>query len=404
MRKIMNYSKKLKRISITSFAVLSFNLFAAPEALEFKHSIELDSFTGKTFLQTMLDQKNGVKMHFDKDFVQTYQFAAVSDLEDALVHFDKKVVKKVMDGFNNDKEEFREFAETITEKNFRPSTIVEVLKKYYSGKGNIFAIAQFFGMASNAGTKINIDGENYYYNFGYRDGSEADDVKSGRSYGASLLHNANDASDVLYLNELEEFLTEASNSKIFYQTLLEFLTKTDISGFAKKALSKEAKRAATDFIAIYTAELDRHIMVNLAPAVHPWENDLAEATFVSIFSASSGKMLKDGQLTEAPLKDFWAMSNSGSGRSGIGIGRKDRRKLQQLISAYEKENNPNVVEAVEALIGTNRDGDLFRGLMEYLNNKSNQASVKKNADEITKSFVAFLLQVKADSNAIVQSI
>lgn len=400
----MYYSKQIKKISIISLAILSFNLFAAPPSLQFDHSIELDSFKGKTFLQTMLDKKNGIKMHFDQDYNQSYQFATSSEINLALDNFDKKVIKKVLEGFNNDRDELVEFAESISGNSFKPSNIVGALRKNYKGRGNIFAIAHFFGMASGAGTMIDIDGENYYYNFGYRDGSEADDVKSGRSYGASFLHNANDASDVLYLTELEDFLTNAKSSKIFYQTLLEFMTKTDTSGFSKKSLTKEAKRAATDFIAIYTAELDRHIMVNLAPAKHPWENDLAEATFVSIFSAATGKMLKNNKLEEAPLRDFWAMSSSGSGRSGIGIGRADRRKLQRFVSSFERENNPEVVSAVEELIGKRKDGDLFRGLMEYLNNKSTQNEVNENANKITKTFVNFLMQVEQDSEMIADSI
>ncbi|HAZ14801.1 MAG: hypothetical protein A2X86_22240 [Bdellovibrionales bacterium GWA2_49_15] len=389
-----------------SFSALiwSLSLFGAELALPLQHSIDLDDFKGKTFLQTMLDKKNGIKTHLDQDYVSTYTFASADEVVAALNNFDAKIVKSVLGSFNNGKQGVRELAKDLEGQEFSPANIVDVLRENYRGKGNIYALSHFFGMASNAGTVIRIDDDNYFYNFGYKSGEEADDVKSGRSYGASPLHNANDASDVMYLNELEAFLTSTKNVKSFYTTLLQVLTQTETSGFSQRGFSDKARAAATDFVTIYTAELDRHIMVDLRPSVHPWENDLAEATFVSIYSAQAGLLIQEGELKEAPLKAFWAMSTTGSGRSGIGIGRKDRRHLQTLISNYERENNPDVVEAVEALIGTQRDGDLFRGLMEYLNDKDNQKEIQANAEEITQTFVAFLMQVQQDVDQITEAI
>jgi hypothetical protein len=256
-------------------------------------------------------------------------------------------------------------------------------------------------MASGSGTLVVIDDENYFYNFGYRDGSSPDDVKSGRSYGAGPLHAANDASDIFYLNELEQALTSGDSPELFYRSFLRVLLSTDVSTYGE--MSDHYQTVATDLIAIYTAELDRHLMVDLDPARHPWENDLAEATFVSIYNAESGLMYKDGQLVEAPLRDHWAKS-SVSNRSGIGITRKDRRALQQKISAYLREHDPRTVAALEKITGSRRDGDIFRGLMEFLNHYDNQSAVTLNAKKIEELTIKILLRMKTDAAEITAAV
>jgi len=384
-----------------SFLILfsSLNSFAAPAPIEMSHTLDLNQFLGKTFLETLTDTK-GIKQHLDHDFESEYTFAKWTRVEKALNNLDGKVVRTILAAFPDGKIGLKKFSLEIEGSEFKPSTIVNVLRKNYQGKGNIFALAHFFGMASGAGTLVKINETNYYYNFGYSSGAEADDVKTGRSYGASPLHNSNDASDVMYLNELEQFLKQNNDIEKFYKTLLKTLVSTDSSTIAQ--ISDEGKGVITDFITIYTAELDRHVMVNLKNTVHPWENDLAEATFVSLFSSSTGKLVAEGKLVDAPLKNFWAMSTTGSGRSGIGIGRADRRKMQNLITAYERENHPELVAAVESIIGKKKNSDLFQGLMEYLNNYSTQDSVRLNADKVVKTFTKFLMQTKTDANEIAE--
>lgn len=206
----------------------------------------------------------------------------------------------------------------------------------------------------------------------------------------------------MYLNELDKYLADENDEEDFYRSILEVLTQVNTAGFSRNVLTSLGQGVATDFITIYTAELNRHIMVDLHPSIHPWENDLAEATFVSIFSAKTGKLMSEGKLVDSPLKGFWALSSSGSGRSGIGINRRDRRKLQVLISAFERQEHPALVSAVEKVIGKRADGDVFRGLMEFLNNSKTQNAVRTNANVLTKSFVQLLLQVQNDSNKIVE--
>lgn len=378
---------------------------AAPQALPLRHETDLGDFTGKTFLETVMQRQTGIKALLDDDYVDSYELADWAAVQNALANFDAKVVRKVLGAFGNDRRSLRAFTDQLAGTRFRPNQLLGILRQNYEGRGNVFALEHFFAIASGAGTVVRIDDGNYYYNYGYKSGASADDVKSGRSYGATPKHNANDASDVMYLGELEDFLTAGRGIREFYETMLEVLTRTDVSGYENGRLNTTAQAAMTDFIAIYTAELDRHLMVDLNPRKHPWENDLAETTLVSAYAAATGLLMKDGELTEAPLKDFWSMSDTGSGRSGIGITRADRRKLQKLICDYERENHPELVRAVETLIdGRTSDGDLFRGLMEYLNQTGTQRSVRANARKLTDAFVELLMQVREDADAITESI
>lgn len=99
------------------------------------------------------------------------------------------------------------------------------------------------------------------------------------------------------------------------------------------------------------------------------------------------------------------MSPTGSGRSGVGIGRKDRREMQRRITAYLRENHPEKLEAVEEVLGDlGARGDVFRGLMEYLNDYSTQRSVKKNADALKKAFLEVLMVIEKDAKEITRFI
>lgn len=376
--------------------------WSAPTAMKMDHSLNLATFEGSTFLDVVRAEQDGVKAHLDGDFEQVYKVANWAKVNAALANFDKKVVGTVLKAFPNGKDGLKEMVDQMAGKKFTPANMVGVIRANYSGSGNIFALAHFIAMASGAGTVVHIDENNYFYNFGYKSGSEADDVKSGRSYGAGPKHPATDASDIFYLTELEEFLTEKKDIQKFYEVFLAVLTKTDVSHYGE--LSDLGQTVETDLIAIYTAELDRHLMVELNPSNHPWENDLAEATFLSVFNAKTGLMYKEGALAKGPLKDFWAKSTV-SNRSGIGITRNDRRELQRKVSAYMRSKHPALIAAVEKVTGGGRrDGDVFRGLMEFLNNASTQEKVARDADKISKSFVNLLMKIDAEAPAIARSL
>jgi hypothetical protein len=394
------WSFNRKSISFV-IALMASSGFAAPKPLDLGHEVHLSEKSGRPYLNTVKATRGGIKSHFDADFVQTYQVAGWTKVKAAYQNFDKKIQKTVLSAFEDGEDGLKNLVISLQGSEFSPDSMVTLLRQHYHGRGNIFALAHFLSMASGAGTLVTIDEENYFYNFGYRDGSLADDVKSGRSYGAGPLHAANDASDIFYLNELEDALKTDEGVEDFYRSFLKILTSTDVSGY--ETLSPKFQTVETDLLAIYTAELDRHLMVNLDPAKHPWENDLAEATFVSIFNAEIGKMYKDGQFVIAPLKDHWSKSDV-SNRSGIGITRKDRRSLQKIVSTYLREHASKTVVALEKIIGTRKDGDLFRGLMEFLNNNDNQSAVTMNAQKIEDLTVKLLMQMKTEAAEIEQSI
>ena len=301
------------------FITLSFaaQLFAeaAPPALKMKHSIDLKQFEGKTFLEAMTEKNDGIKANLDEDFEDDYKVADWKMVSKALDGFDDKVVGKLLRSFSDGKKGLRELTESLEGKDFKPSNMVAKVRPELGKEGDVYALAQFLAMASGAGTLVNIDEQNYYYNYGYKSGENDDDVKSGRSFGASPGHKANDASDVFYLTELGQYLDETSNPKSFYTTLLEVLTQCKTSGFAGRKLSGLGKAVATDFVAIYTAESDRHIMVDLDPKNHPWKM-IAEVTFLAAYGTEAGKVMRNAKLEDGEPKAYWAKSKV-SNRSGI---------------------------------------------------------------------------------------
>jgi hypothetical protein len=383
---------------IASLGLMSAMTLAAPPPLTLEHDIDLADRAGQTYLNVVRSERDGVKKLFDADFVHEYTVADWSRVKESLKNFDAKISRTVLGAFDDGEAGLRSLVKKLEGQTFTPESMVSVVRSAYRGDGNVFALAHFLAMSSGAGTLVRVDAENYFYNFGYRDGSESDDVKSGRSYGAGPGHAANDASDIFYLNELEQSLQQDDHPDAFYRTFLQVLTATDTSGYNR--LNDRQQTVATDLLAIYTAELDRHLMVDLNPAKHPWENDLAEATFVALFNTESGLMYQDGALVKAPLRQHWSKSTV-SNRSGIGITRHDRRALQQKISVYLREYHAEEVAELEAIIGTRRDGDIFRALMEFINNASTQSRVKANAKKITDTFVSLLETTKAEAGDIV---
>jgi len=245
---------------------------------------------------------------------------------------------------------------------------------------------------------VDLGGGAYYLNYGYKPGSTdatelAEDVKSGRSFGASAGHKALDASDAYYLTELGNYLGKTKDPSSFYEALFNVLTESNGSDIEK--LPADGQAVATDFVAIYTAELDRSLMSNLQQ--HPWENDLAEVTLLSAYGNAAGLVMKSGKLVKGTPKDYFAVGKAGS---GIGETRADRQKLQRLVSQAEAKLNPGLVANLEKIIGKPADGDLIHGIMQYLNNLHDQSSVAQQSADLTKVAVQFLQQLHDDAAKI----
>lgn len=261
-------------------------------------------------------------------------------------------------------------------------------------------------IAQGAGVAIRINAKNYFFNVGYGDGSSADDIKSGRSYGVGPTNRESDPSDEFYLTELENYLkSEPKQAGTFYKAIMQALTDCDTSGWSD--LSTAGQMVATDFMAIYTAESARHLMVNLKATAHPWEIDLAAATFVSVFDAATGMMnQKDGgdfKLVKGSIGQWWAKGQQGS---GIGETRGARTDLSEKISAYEAKKHPDLISEIEAVVGKTRGNDVIQGTFEYLNTPPKGPSDfdSDKAEKLTDAMVKFIEQVQADAPGMVDDL
>jgi hypothetical protein len=402
-------------VTLTSsvfFVVLSSLAIAAPKAIQSAHYIELEDYTGMSFLQLMILDGEGIADTFDDDYDDVYDFARWEDVEYAVDNFDTKNRSRVLRVFDNDLRLMKRFTEKLRadEKTFSPMNVSDKVGRVMEEMdldGNKYALGQFYAIASGAGTLIRIDEDNYFYNIGYEDG----EVRSGRSYGATHIHNANDASHLMYLHELEKFLTHDNDYRQFFKAIMDFLTETDVSVYDDPSFNKYAEAVLTDYITVYTAELRRHLMRGLHPYKSPWGNDMTEATFLSLFNVDSGLMMLEGQLVEEGIKNHWALSKTGSGRSGFGINRKDRRLLQKEISDFYRDHSDAgkrvAVERIDDIIGTTGKGDVYRGVMEFLNSSKNlndSKRVSRVEDELTEAFVDFLMLVHQDYKEIVKAL
>jgi hypothetical protein len=247
------------------------------------------------------------------------------------------------------------------------------------------------------GAAIRINKKNYFFNVGYRDGSEAEnDVKSGRSYGVGPAGKQSDPSDLAYLTELSDYLKgERKQSKDFVGAIMLALTNNDPSGWDD--LSEDGQTVATDFMAIYTAEADRHLMVECKS--HPWEIDLAAATFASVYVAETDKMVKGSKLTNGEIKQWWAKGANGS---GIGETRRDRQALTKLITKSLAGNAAakTAVKDIEAVAGST-GSDVIQSVFQFLADcdgpkKLSSAKVK----QLTSGMVDYMEAVKANAGDV----
>ncbi len=272
-----------------------------------------------------------------------------------------------------------------------------------------FDLATLYALTGGLGVKVKIDDNNYNYHVLYKTGHTKphEEVMSGRSFASAPTHGASDASDPEYLRDLKKYLDSTSDVKPFYRAMILALANCDTSGWAQN--SDLGQSVLSDFLTVYTAESDRHLMVNLQDGQHPWEIDLAAVTAVSAVSSKTGKIVNGGIVIESDLGGWFAPSPNnkpdGPQRSGIGITRKDRQKLQRAIHAYEMTtpDGKQMITDIQAIIGTKSNkNDVIQGVFEYLSNSYTPESMGPKATQLADLMAKFIEAASNDSNEILK--
>lgn len=380
-----------------------------------ERTIDLSSFSGQSYLQAMEASSSGIFDKTQADDGASVTIATAEQIVADVNQFDAKVSQQVFGMFENGQADFQSLMSKVQGQSFSPQTIRGGIQHFISSANlkagaspniAVDASADMALLASGSGTLVTIDPANYFYNLGY----QKPNVKSGRSYAVASGRALLDPSDKDYLTEMAAYLKPVTTPDAgpFYTALLKVLTSSDPSGY--RTLSAPAQVTATDFLAIYTAELNRHVMVNLVPSTHPWEIDLAEVTFLTSYGAPSGMVMKNGSLVPGTAVAYYAVGTSGS---GIGETRKDFVKLATRITTFESDpqHHPELVKAIVNLtpisdqkILSQVSGDVLRRYLVYLNRSEFQANVQSHSSDLVNAMVAFLKQINADNSQITQYI
>ncbi len=378
-------------------------------------TIDLSTLAGQTFLQATQAPGSGIFDKSDADDGASVEIANADVIAQDVSQFDSKVSQQVFGMFQTGQADFQKLMTNIQGKSFSPRTIRGGLQPFIpqanlkpSANRNIAvdASADMALLASGSGTLVKIDSANYFYNVGY----QKPNVKSGRSYAVATGRSLLDPSDTNYLSELADYLRPATtpDASPFYTAILKVLTNCDSSDLA--GLAAAGQVTATDFVTIYTAELERHIMVNLVANQHPWEIDLGEVTLLTAYGSPSGMVMKNGKLVVGTAVAYFATGATGS---GIGDTRKDFVKLARRITSFESDphHHPELVTAIVNLtpirdqtILSQAKGDIIRRFLVYLNRPESQSSIQGHAAEYVTAMVAFLKQVNSDNAQITQYI
>ena len=413
MFKNLSFSKRILT------AVLLLTTFAAGSLSSANPvPIDISESRGMTCLKWMMKV---VKPALDKDEQTTFKAADRATVKaQAAKLFDPSVLQKEARSFKDGENGLNELIQAIEGQEFTPLNFsaaiakkLEDLKLVDPSKVGLDAVtvAPFLGIVSGAGVRILwFEGSESTQSieYGYKKGETTDKdelakaVKSGRGFGISGDRKALDASDVFYLKGLDSYLAKNKDSSSFFQLLIDVLTQCDTSKY--KSLDADGRAVATDFFTVYVAEQTRHLMAELKS--HPWENDLAEVTMLSAFVSESKQVYKGGKrkLVDGTPVDFFGKGATGS---GIGDTRKDRRALQADVTKAARavaaqKNKPELVSDLENIIG--KSDDVFKGLMDFINDPKNEKEVEKNSAEINKAVTNFLTFIRESASAISKEI
>jgi hypothetical protein len=116
--------------------------------------------------------------------------------------------------------------------------------------------------------------------------------------------------------------------------------------------------------------------------------------------------MKNGSLVPGTAADYYAQGASGG---GIGDTCADFTKLGALITAFEAEQHPDLVQAVVDLtpiqdtqILSVIGNDVFRRVLVFLNRIEFQGAVQEHPDALRNAMLQLLNQILLDQNQITQ--
>ncbi len=394
---------------------------AATSALGFSDTVDISQYKGNTFLDIMrtvikpkLDSyaKNGFTI-VDKAAV----FAALDKVSpkvraQALKSVDKETLGKIADALQGQK---------VTLFNL-PGKIADLK----IAGADRYGLTTFFSLVSGGGVEIRLNSNTFADEVDYAKGDEPNAEQTGRGFGQGPNHLLDDASDKAYLQALQSVLMQSSpeETQALYTTLLQIIANCDTSGMAK--LSPKSQTLLSDFLAIYVAEQDRHLMSDLR--THAWDISLLEVTLNAILQAGQSKMMvmyggrlvdqfpkqaPGGQLSfdnliPADLTAYWRFSVSSnpqfSKRSGINVARTDFLLQGKLVTKYMAEKFPVLVNNVERhFTGIILTGNVYDELNSYLISNKAPASIT-GVNDLVSDFVTFMMAVRANAQDITNEI
>lgn len=382
----------------------------ARNLLNYSEVIRVGDYKGQTFLSTMTEV---IKPALDEKATGGFQVATGEEVAARWELVDKKVAKKAISAAGS-LENLRELADRLNEEyesiSFYDLPAAIAALGYKKGQ---YDLTTFLSLVSHGGVAVQFDRNNISYNVNYGTGENKNDERTGRSFGESHDRLALDASDKHYLSILEDYVqNDPENLEQFYTTLLNILLNSDTTGFNK--ITRAGQAVATDFLAVYIAEQDRHLMSNFTK--HPWDEALLEVTLIAAFHAGQEKIhvMYGGELTDvthqqttgcatgdarekdASLIDYWQFSSnpdpSHCSRSGINITRKDFRALGAEITKQQRELNPELVKKIEKTLGVRNSRNLFADLSGFIINLKTAGQLDEETLELAHDFTQFLLE------------
>jgi hypothetical protein len=393
------------RLSMLFSASLLLSTFIASAAETFvlerpaEMRIDLREHIGKTYYQTLVTPIVGIDAEIDQEIYRPVTLLSGADIADfAQANFDPDVTAKLYDYLTSGRAGFEQamagFAgQVMVPGQFRElmRVVITPLSKNASAAGRANGGAIMLALlASGSGTLVILDANNYLYNAGYQD----PDPTTGRSFAASGARKLLDASHNGYLDDLSAMLTASGNgAPAFFTVLFDILTATDTRGLA--SLPPEQQVVISDFLATYTAELERHQMVDLGLS-SPWEIDYAQVTLLADYTGLSGMVMVGPDFVPGKVDDY--------AKGSIGTFKKQFTRISRLITTYlsHPDEQAKLIDRILELtpisdptLAAEVRGDIFRRVLYFLNNDGTQFAAQQNGTKLRDAMVDLLAAVRA---------